>query len=102
MKILTFILLITTFLNAQAATDEQLNSIYKEAILFVAIFGVMGIISFIYSKRHAKAYVAPKVVVELTPYQLACQERIQELTKMLDDEIITEDEFELLKDYYRI
>ena len=71
MKITIFILLTVTFLNAQAATDEQLNSIYAEAILFVAVFGVMGIVSFIYSRRHAKAYVAPKVVVELTSHQLA-------------------------------
>ena len=100
MKIIIFILLFVTFLNAQAATDEQLNSIYKEAILFVSVFGVMGIISFIYSRRHAKSYVAPKIVVELTPYQISSQRRVDELSKMFEDETITKGEFELLKEYY--
>ena len=100
-KITTLTLSLVTFLNAQAASEEQLNSIYTEAILFVAVFGVMGIISFIYSRRHAKAYVAPKVVTELSSYQIACKTRVEELSIMLEDEVITTDEFELLKDYYK-
>ena len=59
-KITTLIISLVTFLNAQAATEEQLNSIYKEATLFVIVFGVMGVISFVYSRRHAKEYKPKK------------------------------------------
>ncbi len=101
-KITTLILSLVTFLNAVGATETELNSIYQEAILFVTVFGVMGIISFIYSRRHAKAYVPKKIVVELTSYQLACKKRLEELNKMLEDEVITTDEFELLEEYYKV
>jgi len=99
-KILTLVLALASFLDAQAITQDQQNDIYKEAILFVIIFGVMGIISFIYSKKHAKAYVPKKVVIEPTAKELASQKRIEELKKMLDDKTLTSDEFMVLKEYY--
>ena len=100
-KIITLTLSLVAFLNAGGASEAELNGIYQEAILFVTVFGVMGIISFIYSRRHAKAYISKKAVVELTPYQLACKKRVEELHKMLEDEVITTNEFELLEEYYK-
>ena len=101
-KILISIPFLATILSAQTATQDELNSIYTEAILFVAVFGIMGIISYIYSSKHAKAYVPKKVVTKLTPYQEACKTRVQELSKMLEEKSITEDEFEVLEKYYKI
>ena len=100
-KITTLIISLVTFLNAQAATEEQLNSIYKEATLFVIVFGIMGVISFVYSRRHAKEYKPKKEVIELTPYQKACKKRLKELKEMLENEVITADEFEVLEKYYQ-
>jgi len=100
--VLKFIL--PTFLSftplfAEQATQSELNSIYTEAILFVAIFGVMGIISYIYSSRHAKAYVAPVVKVKKKTVQELKDERVAELLHLYKKEVLTEDEFEVLREY---
>ncbi|MEA1893499.1 MAG: hypothetical protein U9N33_12435 [Campylobacterota bacterium] len=101
MKSFYFIFFISTsLLHASNISENELNSIYYEAILFVLVFGVMGIISYIYSSRHAKAYVSKKVVKELSAQDIACQKRVDELVKMLDDKLLREKEFEILKEFY--
>ena len=102
MKIITILLLVfASYLNAKDVTSSELNDIYTEAILFVAVFAIMGLISFIYSKKHAKEYkkkekVSPKPTVDTSK-----EDRIVELSKMLDNDILTKKEFELLNRYYR-
>ena len=103
-NIILFTLLTTVSLLAQDASDEQLQSIYTEAILFVAIFGAMGIISFIYSSRHAKAY-APSDE-ELKRIQKGKEEktiresRIEKLSLMRDAKALTQEEFAILESHY--
>ena len=59
-KLLTISLILLSSLYAGSPTQSEQNSIYMEAILFVTVFGVMGIVSYIYSKKHAKEYKPPK------------------------------------------
>ena len=42
--------------NTQNIAANDFSSIYNEAILFFAIFALMGIISFIISRKNAKKY----------------------------------------------
>ena len=84
-------------LYANDLSQETLNSIYQEAILFITVFGVMGIVSYIYSSRHAKAYRPKK---EEVAKDRTKTDRIEELKDLLQKELITKKEFELLKEYY--
>ncbi|MEA3521631.1 MAG: hypothetical protein U9R50_01515 [Campylobacterota bacterium] len=75
-----------------------MNSIYIEAILFVAAFGGMSIISIIISKRHAKNYLSTKEQTsQETPIDPA-QKRIEELLKLANTGILTHKEFQILKE----
>ena len=47
-------LLIFTSLHAEGIDPEELNSIYIEAALFVTVFGLMSVASFIISRKHAE------------------------------------------------
>lgn len=98
MRIFSLLLLIPlSSLCADTVSSDELNSIYIEAVLFVLVFGVMGVVSYIYSSRHAKAYKAKKE--EVTEDRVK-KDRIKELKDLHEKELIDEKEFELLKEYY--
>ncbi len=105
-NIVLFTLLTTVSLLAQDASDEQLQSIYTEALLFIGIFGTMGIISYIYSSRHAKAYVPSQEELERIQREkeekMLRASRIEELALMRDNKVLTEEEFINLERYYTI
>ena len=83
--------------------EETLNSIYIEATVFVIVILVMSIISYKVSSKHAKEYAIKnkKIIDEKKKAQE--QEinekeiRIQELQKMLDENMITDEEFKMMK-----
>ena len=97
-KLLTISLILLSSLYAGSPTQSEQNSIYMEAILFVTVFGVMGIVSYIYSKKHAKEYKPPKkeVIEEKSPYA----DRVAELSEMVKKNLLSKKEFELLNKYY--
>ena len=103
-NIILFTLLTTVSLLAQDASAEQLQSIYTEAILFIAIFGAMGIISFIYSSRHAKAYApsgdALQKIEQAREKKSLKEARVRELSDLLQSETLTQEEFNLLQHHY--
>jgi len=93
---------------------NTLDGIYTEAILFVAIFGIMSIISIIISKRNAKKYELEnpldarraarkeaeleKELLRLVPQKNDDKtSRLIELSKMLEDGTISKEEFKVLK-----
>jgi len=83
--------------------QEELNSIYIEAAFFVLVFLTMSIISYKMSSRHAREY-AVKNQLKIDARKEAKkeetkskEERILELQKMLDDNMITNDEFLMMK-----
>ena len=103
MKILLLLTSVFIFsLLAQEATDEQLYSIYKEAILFVVIFGTMGLISYIYSTKHAKEYI-PEELEEESSVELESfsERRVRELSELLESGIVTLEEYELLVAFHK-
>ena len=101
MKLILFIFLLKTLLFATTVTQGQQNSILMEAALFVGVFGIMGIISYIYSSRHAKAYKSKNVSVEEEVVEKTINiDRVSELSEMLKSGILTKKEFELLNNYY--
>ncbi len=92
---------------------EVEKSIYIEATLFVAVFVLMSIISIVISKKHAKQNLLKdkekrekqkaqeaKVLVEEKKSQTDKEsdqaERVIELSKMLKDGLITNEEFQVL------
>ncbi len=111
-------LLIPIFLSTLAYSKDidsnTLDGIYNEAILFVAIFGIMSIVSIIISKKNAKKYETNNpleerktarreeelkkklsdVVVQRSSDRV---DKLLHLSKMLEDKIISEDEFKMLK-----
>ncbi|MCK9490927.1 MAG: hypothetical protein M0Q24_02460 [Sulfurimonas sp.] len=98
MKILISIFIILfSSLYANTVSQDELNSIYIEAILFVTVFGIMGIVSYIYSSRHARAYKPKK---EKIPEDRVKADRVDELRELFQKEFITKVEFELLKEHY--
>ena len=99
-KIIILSSLIATSLFAQEASQEQLNNIYQEAILFVVIFGLMGLVSYIYSSRHAKQYVPKGLTQEEIEERAFRENRVQKLSKLFDEKVLLEDEFLILKQHY--
>ena len=99
-KLVTFTLLFNAILSAIDVTQSQQNNILVEAALFVGVFGTMGIISYIYSSRHAKAYKNTEVVATVSE-QMSKEDRIFELLGMLNNGILTQEEYKLLHNYYR-
>ncbi len=90
------------------------SSIYIEGVLFVVVFGLMSIISIIISKRNAKKYelenplekrreARKKEQLQKGLDNISALEnddkitKLLELSKMLDNEIITKEEFQSLK-----
>jgi len=110
-------LLIFTSLYAEESEEiqpldpEVVQSLYIESALFVAVFTTMAIISIVISKKHAtqnllddrKKRAAKKAqeeaeeksqpVSKVAPEETA---RVTELSKMLKDGLITDDEFKIL------
>jgi len=98
-------IILTTFISdalfAKVVSKSIEKSVAMEGILFIGLFGTLGVISYIYSSRHAKAYELKKStvteVVEEEPIEI---NRISELSEMLKSGILTKDEFELLNNHY--
>ena len=98
-------LLIFTSLYAEESEEVQpldpevVQSLYIESALFVTVFTIMAIISIVISKKHAaqnllddrKKREAKKAQEE--PEETA---RVTELSKMLKDGLITDEEFKIL------
>ena len=117
MKLLFLPLWALTSLQAKGIDPDDMSEIYTEAILFVAVFGLLSIISFIVSRKHAKQYAekgisskqdepeAPKETTETIPADHAETaetaenevDKLIELSKMLKEGLITEEEFQLFK-----
>ena len=84
-------------------SQESINGIYIEAIVFIMVFLIMSIISYKISSRHAKEY-AIKNQKNIDAKKEAAKEaikskedRVEELQKMLDNNMITDDEFKMMK-----
>jgi len=92
-KLILLTLLLFSSLFAGEMTQSDLNNIYFEAILFVAVFGTMGIISYVISSKHAKEYKPKKVIIE--EIQI---DRISELFQMHKDGLLTLQEYTILKE----
>lgn len=109
-KQLLVTLLISSYLHAEGIDPEELKSIYMEAALFVTVFGLMSIVSFIISRKHAKQNALKNLQrreresannSQATPIEQPKEsedKRTEELSKMLKDGLITEKEFQILKD----
>ncbi|MEA3492079.1 MAG: hypothetical protein U9R27_09290 [Campylobacterota bacterium] len=111
-KQLLISLLVFSSLHAEDISPEELNSIYIEAILFVTVFGLMSVASFFISRRHARQNALKE---SLKRSQDEIREnsqttssdkpndssdkttRVEELSKMLNDGLITDEEFQTLK-----
>ena len=80
-------------LKAEGLSDEALGPIYSEALWFVGVIAVMGVISFVVSSRNAKKY-AEKMALEKREKRLekseeALEQREENLgksTESQDDE----------------
>jgi len=90
-------------LQAKEVAPEELTAIYTEAIWFVVVFGVMGIVSYIYSSRHAKQYTKDQaenisekkaLSIERTKEK---EKRINELSELHKDGLLTQEEFFILR-----
>ena len=82
---------------------EISNSIYLEGAAFILVFFVMSVISYRISSRHAKEYslknqknVDAKREAQKNETK-SKEDRVIELQKMLDDNMITNDEFLMMK-----
>jgi len=99
-KITLILLVCTTALFSTEVSQAQLNDIYKEAVLFITVFGIMGIVSYLYSSRHAKAYTPKEPSKEELLMQKLKATRVKELSTLLDEKRLTEGEFDMLKAFY--
>ena len=118
-RLLTPLLFISSSLYAeeiekiQEIDPDVMNSIYIEAALFVAVFTLMAIASIIISKKHAaqnllndrKKRAEKKAQEEAEKRSQASSieepketERVEELSKMLKEGLITDEEFQVLSD----
>jgi len=97
----------------QEIDPDVMNSIYIEAALFVAVFTLMAIASIIISKKHAaqnllndrKKRAEKKAQEEAEKRSQASSieepketKRVEELSKMLKEGLITDEEFQVLSD----
>lgn len=103
MKWLLLPLLILTSLEAEDIDPDKLSEIYTQGIWFVALFTVMSIISFIVSKRHAKQHTKEQADNIAKKKALAAEQkrqkedRLTELSKLVKDGLLTEEEFLILR-----
>ncbi|MCK4737620.1 MAG: hypothetical protein KAT10_03600, partial [Sulfurimonas sp.] len=84
-------------------SNEALNGIYIEAALFMFVVLVMSIASYKISSKHAKEY-AMKNQKNINARREAKkdeikskEDRVEELQEMLDNSMITDDEFKMMK-----
>ena len=109
-------------LYAEGISDEKLNSIYTEAFAFVVVIGFMSLVSIYYSRKHAKEYeednpieerqaAVKKAEEEAIKNQFIMRtvdkngnkiERLVELKQMLDEGLITKEEFQVFKEKINI
>jgi len=97
----------------QPLAPEVVRSLYIEAALFVAVFTLMSIVSIIISKKHAaqnaladqkkREEKQAQEEAEKKSQQSFIEEpnetkRVAELSKMLKDGLITNEEFQVLSD----
>ena len=104
---------------AEGIDPEALDSICSEAILYVTIFSIMSIISYVISKKNAKKYEEEHSLKErkdanrkeeLEDLYLSTMTKenddkiakLKELSEMLKDGIINKEEFDILKDSLNI
>jgi len=95
----------------EALDPEVVQSLYIESALFVAVFTIMSIISIVISKKHAaqnlendrkkreEKRTQEEGEQKLRPASMTAPEetaRVTELSKMLKDGLITDEEFNLL------
>lgn len=106
-------LLIFSYLHAEGIDPEELNSIYIEAVLFVTVFGLMSVASFIISRKHAEQNALKDLQKKRSQEEVKKNsqaiftkhsddtpkesKRVSELSKMLKDGLITDEEFQTLK-----
>ena len=101
-KFLYSIVLLNTYLLADIP-QEALGDIYIEAGFFVLVGVVMSVVSYRISTRHAKEYAVKNkakiaAVKEAKKDEVKSKEnRVEELQKMLDNKMITDDEFRMMK-----
>ena len=107
-------LFIFTALHAQEIEEVQpldpevVQSLYIESALFIAVFTTMSIISIVISKKHAAQNLVndrkkreAKAEAEKRSHPITSKEpeetaRVTELSKMLQDGLISENEFTIL------
>ena len=97
----------------QPLDPEVVKSLYIESALFVAVFTLMSIVSIIISKKHAaqnllndrekreKQKAQEEAEKRSQPSFIEDpieKERVTELSKMLKDGLITDEEFQVLSD----
>ncbi|WP_415406802.1 hypothetical protein ACLHDG_13700 [Sulfurovum sp. CS9] len=97
----------------QPLDPEVVKSLYIESALFVAVFTIMSIVSIIISKKHAaQNLLNDKKKREEKKAQEEAEKRsqpnfieeshetkrVEELSKMLKDGLITDEEFQVLSD----
>jgi energy-converting hydrogenase Eha subunit H len=76
-----------------------MNHIYIEAILFVAVFTLMSVVSIVISSRQAKRYQKKHIKEESSEDEVDKKElRISELLKLVNRKLLTNEEFQLLKE----
>ncbi len=104
MKWLFLTLFTPIFLRATNLGNEELSDIFLEGLLFIAVFAVMSIISFIVSKKQAKKYLQKNLTSQLREKKTLqtssvndIDNRITELSKLVDDGLLTEEEYQMLK-----
>ena len=114
--------LLLSSVYAEGINDEQLGSIYNEAMAFVIVIAFMSVISIYYSKKHAKEYEEENPIEERkAAIQKAKEEelksqfvmrtldkngnkidRLLELQEMLQEGLINKEEFQALKEKINI
>ena len=88
---------------------EVVQSLYIESALFVAVFTLLSIVSIIISKKHAAQNLlndqrkreekkAQEEAEKNSQSSSVEEKRVTELSKMLKDGLITNDEFQVLSD----
>ena len=88
----------------QPLDPEVVKSLYIESALFVAVFTLMAVASIIISKKHAAQNLLNdrKKRAEKRSQASSIEEpketkRVEELSKMLKEGLITDEEFQVLK-----
>jgi heme exporter protein D len=100
--------------EVQPLDPEVVQSLYIESALFVAVFILMSVVSIVISKKHAaqnllddqkkreakaeaeKAQEAQKVSQASPVKESKESKRVKELSKMLKDGLISDEEFKIL------